>query len=206
MAASTETAGPPGLKALKPKHKLIALMRASGRSNAAIASELGISAVSVGVALKSPLMRALVDQYLGEIESRTATSVADVLSTLRGETQKTLTTLLEIRDQGTREDSTRLAAAVELFDRQIPKVHRTDEARTVRIVLDSSRLDRLAEISAEGRALPAPAEAPEGATTASAPSERSCRCGEITWGEMNATLESVEGLEALWQRGADADG
>jgi hypothetical protein len=142
--------GPPGLKQLKPRHKLIALMRASGRSNAAIASELGLSAMGVGAILKSPLMRALVDQYLREIESRTATSVADVVATLRGETAKTLTTLIEIRDTGTREDSTRLSAAIELFDRQIPKVHRTDESKTVRIVLDGARLDRLAEISREG--------------------------------------------------------
>lgn len=162
--------GPPGLKQLKPRHKLIALMRASGRSNAAIASELGLSAMGVGAILKSPLMRALVDQYLREIESRTATSVADVVATLRGETAKTLTTLIEIRDTGTREDSTRLSAAIELFDRQIPKVHRTDESKTVRIVLDGARLDRLAEISREGvGALRAPIDVTPAVAAARAP-------------------------------------
>jgi hypothetical protein len=145
------TAAPAGLKALKPRHKLIALMAASGRTNAQIASELGMSGVGISTILKSPLMRALVDQYLQQIESKTSTSVADVIATLRGETGKTLKTILDIRDGGDKNDSVRLAAAIELFDRQVPKVHKTDESKTVRIVLDRDRLDRLKEITSEGQ-------------------------------------------------------
>lgn len=157
--APAPSGGPAGLRALKPRHKLIALMCASGRTNAQIASELGMSSVGISTILKSPLMRALVAQYLQQIESKTSTSVADVIATLRGETSKTLTTILSIRDEGTKEDSVRLAAAIELFDRQIPKVHKTDESRTVRIVLDGDRLERLRAITIESKALPAPAGA-----------------------------------------------
>jgi hypothetical protein len=122
------TAAPAGLKALKPRHKLIALMAASGRTNAQIASELGMSGVGISTILKSPLMRALVDQYLQQIESKTSTSVADVIATLRGETGKTLKTILDIRDGGDKNDS-----------------------KTLRIVLDRDRLDRLKEITSEGQ-------------------------------------------------------
>jgi hypothetical protein len=194
LNAEETPSAPTGLKALKPRHKLIALMRASGRSNAAIASELGMSAVGVGLILKSPLMRALVDQYLREIESRTATNVADVIATLRGETAKTLTTMLEIRDTGTREDSTRLAATIELLDRQIPKVHRTDESKTVRIVLDGARLDRLAEISREGVALP-PAAVDADIIPPRAP---------VRVGTLDDVLERLRAEEAAAEDDADA--
>jgi hypothetical protein len=158
MAETAVAGAPAGLKALKPRHKLIALMAASGRTNAQIASELGMSGVGISTILKSPLMRALVDQYLQQIESKTSTSVADVIATLRGETGKTLKTILDLRDGGDKNDSVRLAAAIELFDRQVPKVHKTDESKTVRIVLDRDRLDRLKEITSEGhvRVLPSP--------------------------------------------------
>jgi hypothetical protein len=139
-------------RTLKPRHKLIALMSASGHSTVQIAAELGMSSQGVYAALKSPLMRALVAQYLQQIEARTQTSVADVLSTLRGETAKTLKTIVDIRDTGVKEDSVRLSAAIELFDRQVPKVHKTDESKTVRIVLDGERLARLGAVVTEGTA------------------------------------------------------
>lgn len=188
--APTSTGGPAGLKALKPRHKLIALMCASGRTNAQIASELGMSSVGISTILKSPLMRALVAQYLQQIESKTSTSVADVIATLRGETSKTLTTILSIRDEGTKEDSVRLAAAIELFDRQIPKVHKTDESRTVRIVLDGDRLERLRAITVESKALP-----PAAATDADLiPAPAGARSNDVA--DLNEMIERYRALES----------
>lgn len=99
-----------------------------------VAERTGVPLAVVTPIYHSPLTRNLVDVKRRTSRYRDASGRFDVEKALTVETEATFSRLVEIRDTADKPE-TQLSAAKELFDRQRPKITRTEDERTVRIVL-----------------------------------------------------------------------
>lgn len=122
------------------RHLAMAMMFAAGHRNRDIARALRYDENRVSILRNSPLMRAQVEQLQRDMRERT---FGDVIARLQREAGPTLDVLLALRDTSAKDD-VRLGAARELFDRQVPKVTRTQEDRTLRIEFGLATLRQMA--------------------------------------------------------------
>jgi hypothetical protein len=81
---------------LSPKHRLVALALAAGRSPRDIAQSLGISEQRISVLKQSPLFVALVEEELRHIREHLVSTVAERMN---AEASRTLDRMVELRDQ-----------------------------------------------------------------------------------------------------------
>jgi hypothetical protein len=81
---------------LSPKHRLVALALAAGRSTRDIAQSVGISEQRISVLKQSPLFRALVEEELRHIREHLVSTVAERMN---AEAARTLDRMVELRDQ-----------------------------------------------------------------------------------------------------------
>lgn len=123
------TGGPPDT--LTARHRMIAMLLASGRSQVEIAQAVGMSANRISIIASSPMFQALVREFQGELLQR----LADVTERLHAEALPTLEKLVHLRDGGAKEE-VQLGAANSLADRipALAKKVKHEEERTLRIL------------------------------------------------------------------------
>lgn len=147
--------GPPDK--LTEKHRLIAYMVIAGKTNIEIGRTLGYHPTRISIIRQSPLFQALTAQLQKELQRST---VGDIVDRIMREAGPSVDTIVELRDAAESEN-VRLAAAQDLLNRnpQTAKISRTEEDRTVRVVLDGDAMRRMASVIAEdeGRADAIPA-------------------------------------------------
>ena len=96
-----------------------------------------------------------VTKYLvGKQSSRTTGGVFDVEKALTDETEDTFKTIVSLRDSAEK-DEVKLRAAVELFDRQRPKVTKNETEMTVRVTLSQEQQALATNLEDEVRTLDA---------------------------------------------------
>ncbi len=158
--------GPPDT--LNGKHLQMALMVAAGWTNKRIAQVLGTNEVRVGVIKQSPLFAAQVVAHQREFANLTLTQLADRIA---AESGRTLDVIVGLRDTAENE-SVRLGAARELFDRQSPKVTRTESDATLKILFDGETLRRM--FGAYSEVVPRAIGAHSTATATAPPTRGAC--------------------------------
>lgn len=123
-------------------------LRLAGKTAEEIAALAG---VPVGVVLPvyhSPLTRALMDREVAKRGSWRKDGKFEVEHALASEQENTFAKIVEIRDNA-EDEALQLKAAEDLFDRQRPKVTKTEEERVVTFILDPAYAKTAQTIVAE---------------------------------------------------------
>lgn len=115
-----------------------------------IAADTNTPLETVKMLANDPAAKYLV----GKRATRTTGGVFDVEKALTDETERTFDTILGLRD-GAEKDEVRLRAAVELFDRQRPKITKNETEMTVRISLSHEQQALATNLEDEVRTLDA---------------------------------------------------
>ena len=108
LTPPTRTAPGATARPLKPRHMLMAYMVAAGRSPQQIADALGCHHNTVRAISASPLFKVVVDQVQHEFKDR---ELFDIVRRLEAEREHTFDRLIDIRDNGGKDDAVPLAAA-----------------------------------------------------------------------------------------------
>ena len=134
---------------LSPRHVLVALMVAAGKSNRDIGAAVGLSPNRVSTIRQSPLFVELVRQTQRELREQTVGTVVDRLYARLGEqADSTLDALVEFRDQ--RGDlKVAFGAAAKLFDKLLPTRTEHQDERTVRVSFNARELRQMVTALAE---------------------------------------------------------
>lgn len=110
------------LEELNDRHKAIAQMEIQGFRNKQIARELDVHEMTIFRVKSSPIYKL----YIGDLRKKVEdVSVFDAAAHLERITEKTMRTLENLMDNADSEN-VRVSAAKELFDRQMPKVSKTE--------------------------------------------------------------------------------
>ena len=140
---------------LGERHRLIGYMMIAGETNGTIAKKLGLSENWISTVKTSPLFQVLLSDLRRELKDKTVGEVVDMIV---AEGPASIRTLVELRD-GAENESVRQRSASDLLDRNphASRIHKNDEAPTVRIALDVSAVHLMAQAMAEddGRVAPA---------------------------------------------------
>lgn len=120
---------------LNSRHKMIAALLAAGWKQRRIATLLGLSENRVSIIVGSPLFRALHAELQTEVQRRLLDQEFDLIAEIKREERATLKRLKELRDQDD-EPNVALGATREFLSRQAPVLHRLEEDRTVRVVIE----------------------------------------------------------------------
>ena len=115
-----------------------------------IASLTGVPIERVQMLAADPKTTFLVDKAKGKYKGKGG--VFDVEKALADELEATFTKLTHLRDHAEK-DETQLRAAVELFDRQRPKITKNETEMTVRITLSHEQQALATSLEAEVEAL-----------------------------------------------------
>jgi len=128
-------------KKLNDKHALVAYLALAGATNVEIAASLDYHPNRVAAIRDSPLFKTLLTKLQGDLRQRTVGSVIDKII---AEGPGSVNVLVELRDHAEGE-MVRLNAARDLLDRNpdTAKVSREDRREEVRILLDTSAIQRL---------------------------------------------------------------
>lgn len=143
------SSGPPDR--LAPRHELIALLIAAGKTNVEIARAVGVTANRISTIRQSPLMAEAVRHAQRYILDRVTQDVAERLN---GEAGPTLDRLVQLRDTA-EEERVRLGAANSLADRISSLSRRTvtEGEATIRVLFGAVEVRRMitAALEDEGR-------------------------------------------------------
>ena len=129
--------------------KSVADLLFEGMSVADIAVMTGQAEAAVAVLAENPLTKYMLQKLQAAGAAYHDKSGAfDTEKALSSETEDTFLKIVEIRDTADKPE-TQLSAAKELFDRQRPKITRTEEERTVRITISRDDVAVAATVEAE---------------------------------------------------------
>lgn len=121
-------------------HKSVAAYLAEGLSIEQIATLTGLTIGGIQPIAENPLTQHMLKQLLGKKgEYRDENGQFDDEKALDVEREATFTKMVEFRDGDNPQVA--LAANKELYDRQRPKITKTEDERTVRIVLAQDQQD-----------------------------------------------------------------
>ena len=123
-------------------------LRLEGKTPEEIATLAG---VPVGVVLpvyNSPLTKALMDRELAKRSAWRKDGKFEVEQALASEQESTFARIVHLRDNA-EDEALQLKAAEDLFDRQRPKVTKTEEERVVTFILDPAYAKTAQTIVAE---------------------------------------------------------
>ena len=132
------------VKKLSPRHDRIALLKANGLTNNAIAAAIDMTPSRVSVLLSDPRIIARMSEYQQLIAGEQIEQAAVLLN------QQTLPTLRKVIEHRDSDDATAsLKACDMILSRTMPAVRKSEEDRTVRIILEKHEISRIADADRE---------------------------------------------------------
>jgi len=137
---------------LSEKHKIIALMEASGLQQRVIAARVDMSESHMSVIRQAPAYQLYLSSVSKDIRENATFSLAE---TIDKEAQATIERILYLRDNALNQ-AVQLKASQELLDRQSPKVTRSQIEEHTVLTFGDDTLPTILKAIAEssGRALP----------------------------------------------------
>ena len=148
---------------LTARNRRMLHMVAAGLTNRQIGDEVGLKQRQVITIRNSPLFIAALEELNSKIEARVVDDLADVRAKLRGEADKCVDVLMEVRDgQHGGRPTDKAAAANSLLDR-IPELQRKQQTieRQPVIILSDRAAKQMEAIVDELKILPTPCTAPK---------------------------------------------
>ena len=132
------------VKKLSPRHDRIALLKANGLTNNAIAAAIGMTPVRVSVLLSDPRLIARMVEYQQLIAGEQVEQAAALLN------QQTLPTLRKVITHRDSDDATAsLKACDMILARTMPVIKQSVEDRTIRIILSTEEQKRISDADDE---------------------------------------------------------
>lgn len=110
------------IEELNDRHRAIAQMEIQGFRNKDIARELDAHVMTVYRVQNSPIYKVYISDLRKKVEEVSVFDAAKYLERITPKTMRTLENLMDNADS----ENVRVAAAKELFDRQMPKVSKTE--------------------------------------------------------------------------------
>ena len=127
------------VKKLSPRHDRIALLKANGLTNNAIAAAIDMTPSRVSALLSDPRIIARMSEYQQLIAGEQVEQAAVLLN------QQTLPTLRKVIEHRDSDDATAsLKACDMILSRTMPAVRKSEEDRTIRIILSTEEQKRIA--------------------------------------------------------------
>lgn len=131
-------------KKITPRQQQVAMLKALGMTNQAIAEHTGYTQVRVSVLLSDPRLAALVVEYQ---RAHTAQIFTDQATRLNAELGATIDRVLAWRDDV--DPTASLRACDMILARAMPAASKHVEDRTVRIILEKHEIQRIEQADRE---------------------------------------------------------
>lgn len=132
------------VKKLSPRHDRIALLKANGLTNNAISAIIDMTPARVSALLSDPRLIARVVEYQHLITGEQVEQAAVLLN------QQTLPTLRKVIEHRDSDDATAsLKACDMILSRTMPAVKKSEEDRTIRIILSTEEQKRISDADDE---------------------------------------------------------